>query len=195
MHAQRWQQLPWPLDLVLDALLAPLWLCAVIWVRRQQALVLRLGVALTSEQMIVAQALGVVAAEHVRVMCADVIPMPLPRFVHALAQRAGWILPHIAGMTLGYGIVLREDCCHDRRLLAHELAHVVQYERLGGCAGFLRQYVRECVWPGYPRGALEIEARTAEARGSALRVDVIPYHPFAADRAEPPTRSNGIQRE
>ncbi len=151
---------------VLDLLLLP---CAVWWVRRREAVILRGGEPLDSIQVSLARAVGVAAPERVRVMAAARVPMPLPFRVRRLAQRLGWLSPHIAGMTLGYGILLRGDCRDDHRLLAHELAHVAQYERYsnaageGRYAGFLRRYLRECVWPGYPRGALETEARLAEA--------------------------------
>lgn len=147
----------------LDVLLTPVWLCAVVWVRRQQTLVLRDGMALTEDQLALAHALGINAPSEVRVLAVAAVPMPMPRFLRAVAERAGWLSPHIAGMTLGHGIVLRADCCGDTRLLVHELAHVRQYERLGGIARFLRQYLRECVWPGYPHGALELEAKAAES--------------------------------
>jgi hypothetical protein len=35
---------------------------------------------------------------------------------------------------------------------------VAQYERLGGIRPFLSAYLRECISPGYPLGALEQEA-------------------------------------
>lgn len=155
--------------LLLDVLLMPLTYAIGLWVRRRQAAVLRDGVALSVDQKNLARVLGVQFAERVRVQPVARIPMPLPRWACALAQRLGWLSPHIAGMTLGYGIALREDCFngsgYDRRLLAHELVHVAQYERLGGIHGFLRPYLRECIWPGYPRGELESEARAGEARG------------------------------
>jgi Domain of unknown function (DUF4157) len=152
----------------MDVVLAPVLLCAIVWVRARQAAILRAGMALPMEQIKLARAMGVVAAERVRVMTVKAVP--LPRWALAFAYRAGLISPHIAGMTLGYGIVLRTDCGSDRRLLAHELTHVAQYERLGGwggIGGFLRQYLRECVWPGYPHGALEVEAQRAEAGADA----------------------------
>jgi hypothetical protein len=65
-------------------------------------------------------------------------------------------------MTLRYGIFVRSDCWGDRRLLVHELVHVAQYERLGGFRAFLRQYLQECITPGYPFGELEQEAKRAE---------------------------------
>jgi len=169
------QQMSWPVAMLLDVLLSPLLVCALVWVRRRQALVLRDGIPLTRIQAELALALGVASCERVRVVTAAIVPIPLPRWARGMAQRAGWVSPHIVGMTLGHGIVLREDYCDDMGLLAHELAHVSQYERLGGVAGFLRHYLRECVWPGYPHGALELEARAAEARGSMRPVDVIPY--------------------
>jgi hypothetical protein len=182
-------QLPWPVATALDVLLAPLLLCTIAWVARRQASILRNGVPLNHTQRELASALGVDSVERVRVVSAAVIPMPLPRWTRALALRGGWISQHIAGMTLGHGIVIREDYLDDMRLLAHELAHVSQYERLGGIAGFLRHYLRECVWPGYPHGALEREARAAEARCAAQVADVIPYPYRAADSSAPPRAS------
>ena len=160
---------------MLDIALAPLLLFAIVWVRRRQAVILREGLALTHEQREFARALGVTAIERVRVMSASVVPMPLPDFARRVAESAGWISPHIVGMTLGHGIVVHHDCCGDRQLLAHELTHVHQYERLGGIAPFLRHYLRECVWPGYPHGPLEMEASAAEIQGSTAGQDVIPY--------------------
>jgi hypothetical protein len=181
--------MPWLAAALLDVLLAPLLLCAVAWVRRRQASILRNGTPLNPAQRELASALGIVAIDRVRVASTGVIPMPLPRWARDLAHRSGWISQHIAGMTLGHGIVIREEYVGDSRLLAHELAHVRQYERLGGIAGFLRQYLRECAWPGYPHGALECEARAAEARGSAQVADVIPYCYVTADFMAPPRAS------
>jgi hypothetical protein len=48
---------------------------------------------------------------------------------------------------------------YDRRLIAHELTHVMQYERFGGTEAFLKEYVKEVAFPpGYPHGPLESEA-------------------------------------
>ena len=163
--------------LMLDIALAPMLLFAIVWVHRRQATILREGIALTHEQRDLARVLGVTAVERVRVMSARVVPMPLPDFARHVAESAGWISPHIVGMTLGHGIVLHDECCGDRQLLAHELKHVHQSARLGGLAPFLRHYLRESMWPGYPHGPLEMEASAAEIRGSTAGQDVIPYVP------------------
>jgi Domain of unknown function (DUF4157) len=139
----------------------------VWWVRRREAEILRGGDPLDTMQLSLARAVGVAAPERVRVIAAAFVPMPLPSSARRLAERLGWLSPHLAGMTLGCGIVLRGDCRDNRQLLAHELAHVAQYERFASHWGFLRRYLRECAWPGYPRGPLEAEARRAEAFAEA----------------------------
>jgi uncharacterized protein YjaZ len=47
-------------------------------------------------------------------------------------------------------------------LLAHELHHVAQYERLG-IAGFARRYITELLVAGYANAPLEAEANAAAA--------------------------------
>jgi hypothetical protein len=172
------RQLPWVAALLLDLLLLPVLCGALLWVRQRQARILREGTPLTPRQRQLAAALGVEAVQRVRIVVAPAMPLPLPRvplWARSAAQRAGWISPHVVGMTLGHGIILREDCRDDAGLLAHELVHVSQVERFGGIAGFLRHYLRECVWPGYPHGVLEREARAAETQGLMTAMNVIPY--------------------
>ena len=48
-------------------------------------------------------------------------------------------------------------------LLAHELAHVVQYERLSGIEGFLKPYLEEVEI--YPNGPMEREANSLLLKG------------------------------
>jgi hypothetical protein len=169
---------------LLDLLLLPLIRGLCVWVRRREAQVLRDGRELGTVQLQLARALGVRHPQRVRIQTEARVPLPLPEWARALAQRCGWLTPHVAGMTLGYGIVIREpfwcDGSYDFELLAHELAHVAQYEQLGGIGGFLRQYVRECVWPGYPHGLLEREAHAAALSCSTAQADVIPYEPAVA---------------
>ncbi|MER5172293.1 hypothetical protein [Thioclava kandeliae] len=50
-------------------------------------------------------------------------------------------------ITFGYGIAARQE---DPYLIAHELVHVAQYERLGGREAFTREYLtQELVLGGY----------------------------------------------
>jgi hypothetical protein len=49
-------------------------------------------------------------------------------------------------------------------LIAHELVHAAQYERLGGILPFLRQYLVECLTIGYANAPMELEAAEMAAR-------------------------------
>jgi hypothetical protein len=75
-----------------------------------------------------------------------------------VAKHMGLFQPRSVGLTLGYGIYLRLDCRDNRLIIVHECVHIGQYERLGGIRPFLDIYLRECIDPGYPFGALEQEA-------------------------------------
>lgn len=173
-----------PFRWMMDVLLWPV--CRVVWAwacRRERTICCE-GTPLTAYQRELARVAGVVHGDAVRVSLAEEIPVPLPLVLRRIATRVGLISPYLAGMTLGHGIVLRSDCRDDTRLLLHELTHVAQVERLGGIASFMRAYVRECVWPGYPHGPLEREARAAESRvvssdaadaHATPHADVLPY--------------------
>lgn len=138
---------------------------ACSWAEGQEAIILREGVELTPSLLEAAQKLGVAQPQRVRLRAVEQIPLPLHPILRALAERTGLISPLTAGMTLRYGIFIRSDCWGDRRLVVHELAHVVQYERFGGFQPFLERYMGECLTPpGYPFGPLEQEAKAAEQR-------------------------------
>ena len=92
----------------------------------------------------------------------------------ARVQKVPFLAPGVAGMTVGRLIlVLRDDDQSGRRvLLAHELAHVEQYARLG-TVRFLRRYLGEYfagLWrlrshrQAYLAISLEAEARAAAER-------------------------------
>ena len=85
--------------------------------------------------------------------------MPENPILRAAAETTGLLSPFTIGLTLRYGIYIREDSWGDRKLVAHELVHTHQYERLGGFSPFLTAYLQECLTPpGYPHGPLEREA-------------------------------------
>ena len=142
-------------------LLLPL---ACEWAAAQEQRLLAAGEPLTSEQSFDAQQLGAAHPERVRTLHVPRIPMPDDPMLRAAAQATGLISPLTGGMALRYGIFIREDCRGDRALLLHELAHTMQYERLGGFEPFLRQYLTECLTVGYPAAPLEQEAIALAAR-------------------------------
>lgn len=134
---------------------------ACVWAARQEAHILRRGIALSGPQLHLAAKVGIANPEKVRLLSVTVIP-PTNRFFRAVGTKLGFVSSQTIGMTLQYGIYIQEDHWGHLQLIAHELTHVAQYERLGGFQGFLSRYLQECIDPGYPLGDLELEAKRAE---------------------------------
>lgn len=134
---------------------------ACAWAARQESTILRTGVPLSLGQIDLAKQLGILHPERIRLRAIPQVP-PLNWLLRLVGEKLGVVSAQTIGMTLRYGIFIREDHWGDRRLLVHELAHVAQYERLDGFRGFLKQYLEECINPGYPLGDLEREAKQAE---------------------------------
>ena len=131
---------------------------AANWVRKQEGRMLRIGVPLSDQEMDDARTIGVAEPERVRLLQLDCVPFPTDPMLKAAAAAIHFLTPATCGLTLGYGIFIRSDCWRERALIAHELAHVAQYERLGGIRPFLRQYLSECLTIGYPEAPMEQEA-------------------------------------
>jgi len=135
---------------------------ASVWVKRQELLILRAGVPLSSALIVAARHIGVLFPERVRLLKVAEVP-PMHPFIRFGARKIGFYSDLTRGMSLRYGIFIRSDYWNKRSLVVHELAHTRQYERLGGVRRFLRQYLHEClVSPGYPFGPLEQEAKKIE---------------------------------
>jgi hypothetical protein len=130
----------------------------VTWAEETEAKILRDGVPLTASQLEDARKIGVAQPEKVRLLAVPEIPMPDNPVLHSAARVINLITPETTGLTLRYGIYIRDDCKNDRALVFHELVHTLQYERLGGFEPFLHQYLSQCMKIGYPAAPLEQEA-------------------------------------
>ena len=142
----------------LEMLLPP----ACAWVEAQERTVLRSGVPLNEAQLADARRVGVAQPERVRLLRVPEIPAPSHPVLAAAAAATGLISPFTIGLTLRYGICVLAEAWGQRRLIVHELAHTMQYERLGSIEAFLRQYLHECITIGYPEAPMEQEARRIE---------------------------------
>jgi hypothetical protein len=132
---------------------------ASAWAAEQESLILQSGVPLTDAQLADARQVGVVHPGRVRLLRTAQVPVPSHPVLVAAAAATHLISPSTLGLTLRYGIFIRTDYWEERLLLAHELVHTSQYERLGGFEAFLRSYLLECLTPpGYPFGPMEQEA-------------------------------------
>jgi hypothetical protein len=137
---------------------------AAVWAEEQERMILLSGVPLTESQVEDARQIGVLHPDRVRLLRVPQIPVPTHPALATAAQVTGLISPAGWGVAFRYGIFIRNDCWTCRELVAHELVHVVQYERLGGFEEFLRPYLTECLTPpGYPHGPMEQEAITKAA--------------------------------
>lgn len=143
---------------------------AVDWASKQEQRILRDGVPLSEQEIDDARAVGVRDPERVRLLQVDAIPSPAHPMLKAAYAAIDFVTPAPRGLALQYGIFVRSDCWGDRFLIAHELAHTAQYQRLGGILPFLRGYLFQCATFGYREAPLEQEATaTAQRVCSVLR--------------------------
>jgi hypothetical protein len=135
---------------------------ATTFVDDTESEILQRGRPLTAFETRIAQAVGVAHPELVRVLIHnDFIEPRDPAFI-ALARELGIETDaEEAGRAAGHGIELKPSFVRSRRVLAHELAHVAQYERMG-TAGLLRDYLTQLLTVGYDRAPIEVEARASE---------------------------------
>ena len=131
---------------------------AYAYAEKHEALLLQNGIPLTADELDDARRAGVREPEKIRRQCVLAIPEPDNGEVLFAARRSGLFQLGSSGLAVGHGIYLRQDAWSSRQILVHEFVHVGQYERLGGIRPFLDIYLRECIDPGYPFGALEQEA-------------------------------------
>jgi hypothetical protein len=137
---------------------------AIEWAANEEARVLREGVALSEDELRDARAVGVKSPERIRLLRVETVPIPEHPQLRAAAETVHFLSPETRGLTLHYAIFVRWDCWKDRHLLAHEFVHTVQYERLGGIAPFLQQYLQECLTIGYANAPMELEASAIAAQ-------------------------------
>jgi Domain of unknown function (DUF4157) len=131
---------------------------AVQWAMEQEQRILRQGAPLLPHEIEDAKAIGVRDPERVRLLAVKIIARPENLALRAACDAINFLTPETRGLTLGHGIFIREDCGRDRALIAHELVHTAQYERLGGIEPFLKKYLTECLTIGYADSPLETEA-------------------------------------
>ena len=128
------------------------------WCEKQEQIILRDGVPLTPTQLADARKIGVAHPAKVRLLMVDEIPTPQHPLLVAAIKRVWADTTLTKGLTLQYGIFIRADCWDDRELVAHELVHTMQYEKLGGFSEFLQRYITECLTVGYTASPMEQEA-------------------------------------
>lgn len=131
---------------------------ATNWAEEKEGLIISCGEALSDQGLLDAKLMGVASPEKIRLLKVKSIPIPTDSILKTAAHQTGLISPETVGLTLRYGIFIRDDCWMNRSLVAHECVHTSQYEKFGSIEAFLRQYLGECFNVGYPNAPLEQEA-------------------------------------
>jgi hypothetical protein len=137
---------------------------AAQWAAEQERRVLCEGVPLSEVEMADAKAIGVRNPERVRLLRVESVPVPAHPMLRAASASMSFLTAAPRGLALNYGIFLRADHWRERALIAHELAHTAQYQRLGGILPFLQTYIYQCATVGYRNSPLEMEAAATAAR-------------------------------
>ncbi len=140
-------------------LLLPL---ACQWVESKEKEILEQGQSLSDELKVFAINIGIKNPERVRILVVDTISPPEHPVLQQACKETELISRDTAGLTLRYGILVRKDCADELKLYKHELAHVLQYEQLGGISPFLNKYLNEVLMYGYPDAPMEQDARNKE---------------------------------
>ena len=131
---------------------------AVQWAAEQERRVLCEGVPLSKIELADARVIGVRNPERVRLLRVAAVPVPAHPMLRAAAASMNFITAAPRGLALDCGIFIRSDHWRDRALIAHELVHTAQYQRLGGILPFLQTYIVQCATVGYANAPLEKEA-------------------------------------
>ncbi|MGE5385951.1 MAG: hypothetical protein ACM3SV_08685 [Betaproteobacteria bacterium] len=130
---------------------------AVSWAEAESSRILSEGQPLDARMIALAESVGVANAENIRILEVPHLPMPDDEELQQASFATGLLGGRTDGLSLGYGIVLRQG--HGTtRLLSHEFRHVHQFEQAGSMAAFLGEYIPQIIQCGYAGAALERDA-------------------------------------
>lgn len=130
---------------------------ALQWLNETESELLIKGKALSEDDITMARTVGVQHPDNVRVVILEQFPMPSNDLLRVEASKYGFGSEAEGGRTMGYVIMLKQKYANERWILAHELTHVAQQERMGREA-FIRRLIAEHELMGYRRAPLELEA-------------------------------------
>ena len=136
---------------------------AATWLNETAATMLLNARPLSPDEIVMAIDAGVTKPGEVRVALVDEMALPQDEPLHTLALQLGFANKALAGGAIGNLVWLNRKHSMNIALLAHELMHVAQQERVGQ-VHFLRRYFSELALVGYKRSAIEAEANRFMAK-------------------------------
>jgi hypothetical protein len=131
---------------------------ALAWAEEQSQVILRSGKPLDGQGLKVARAVGVMHPERIRLWIVPQIPAPEDPELRRLALEQNLIGPGTRGLTLAYGIIIRDGEL-DAGLLSHECRHVSQVEQASSLLAFLTAYLKQIAEFTYDDAPYERDAR------------------------------------
>lgn len=138
---------------------------AIQWAQEQENHVLKYGRALTKDEIMLAEKVGVSNIEKVRIFKVSSIPQPTDPELKTAATLIGLCGPNILGMAFGHGIFIIDSEINNSLLKAHELRHVYQVEQSASLDKFVSEYLTSIIDVGYQNSHFEQDARKHEFMG------------------------------
>ncbi len=139
-----------------------LWNAVTAWAEEQSAQITATGKPLSQHEIAIAKKVGVLAPEKIRVLLVPNIPFPEDPTIRTIGEQVGLVSEKTGGMTLCYGIFMRDDQKERSDIWPHEFRHVAQYECFGSIRNFMFFYLKELLHFRYGLGPLEVDAKKAE---------------------------------
>jgi hypothetical protein len=138
------------------------------WFNYHQSIAINTGEKLTESQMALAMTLGCIYPENIRILYVEEMPRVKSPLLCQVMDQAGFKIGDAYGLCLGYGIFILKGGKGDNRVLAHEMTHTLQFERLKSTRAFLNAYVQQFLLFGYTAMPMEKEARSNEKFGARI---------------------------
>lgn len=129
------------------------------WYAEAETSLLPQGRPLKPAEMRIAHMLAIREPDKVRIVVQEVFPLPDDPELRASAETSG--MGSEDARTMGDAILLKPYLHEDPTVIAHELVHLAQHDRMGRAA-FMRRYLTELEVLGYDAAPLEVEAYERE---------------------------------
>ncbi|MDD5393175.1 MAG: DUF4157 domain-containing protein [Thiothrix sp.] len=125
------------------------------WYAKAETGLLPQGRPLNPAERSIAHTLAIRQPDNIRIVVLETFPLPDDAELRADAEASG--MGSEDARTMGDAILLKPYVHEDPAVIAHELVHIAQHDRLGREA-FMRRYLTELEVLGYDAAPLEVEA-------------------------------------
>ncbi len=125
------------------------------WYAKAETELLAQGRPLNPAEIRIAGVLGIRQPDRVRIVVQERFPVPDDAELRAETEASG--MGSEDARTMGDAILLKPYLHEDPYVIAHELVHLAQHDRMGREA-FMRRYLTELEVLGYDASPLEMEA-------------------------------------